>query len=202
MRYGMVLDLIGCVGCNACALACRQENATPADVLFTRVITLETGQYPNTRLEFQPLLCMHCQDAPCVTVCPTGASYQREDGIVAVDQDKCVGCRYCMAACPYHARTFHYGKLAQYFPGQGETPYEQARGDEHQRGVVAKCDFCFDRLENGDQPACVETCPGQVRIFGDLDDPDSEVARLVASGQAVPLYPELGTEPSVFYIRG
>jgi len=144
---------------------------------------------------------MHCADAPCVEVCPTGASYQREDGIVLIDQDKCIGCRYCMVACPYNARYFDFGGNETYFPEMELTPLETARQEGRAAGTVSKCTMCVDRIDAGEEPACVATCPTYARIFGDLDDPESEVSKLIAEHGATPLHPELGTNPSVFYIR-
>ena len=202
MRYGMVLDVSRCVGCNACSVACKQENATPPGVLYSRVLAIESGEYPNTRLSFRPILCMHCEEPACAAVCPTGATHKLENGIVVVDADKCIGCRYCMAACPYNARYFNFQESPGYFPGMQLTAYEQVKGGSHPVGVVEKCNFCLDRVEAGDVPACVATCPAGARFFGDLDDPNSEVSRLLAAHKGEQLFPELGTNPSVYYING
>lgn len=202
MRYGMVIDLKRCLGCNSCTIACKQRSATPKGTDWSKVVQWETGEFPNVHLNYLPILCNHCAEAPCVEVCPTGATVQHESGIVTVDAEKCVGCRYCMLACPYDARSFHFGEPEGYFPDKGLTPYEALRYAEHKAGAVSKCDFCRDRLEDGLEPACVQTCPARARIFGDLDDPTSEVAQLVVQKGAKPLHPELGTEPSVFYING
>ena len=199
MRYGMVIDLKRCIGCYGCQIACKAEHATPPGVLYAKVVKREIGKYPNARRISLPLLCMHCAHPPCVEVCPTGASIQRADGIVEVDSAKCVGCRYCMMACPYGARYFH-AEEREYFPGLGLTPYEQCGYKNHPTGVVEKCNFCRERLGNGTLPACVSNCPAKARIFGDLDDPSSEVSRLIRDRAGFQLNPELGTDPSVYYL--
>ena len=202
MRYGMVIDLKRCIGCNSCTIACKQENATPKNITWARVILSETGTYPNARLTYLPVLCNHCAEPPCVDVCPTGASQKLENGTVIVDPELCIGCRFCMTACPYNARFFNYGEPEPYAPDKGYTPYEEARYGEHPVGAVTKCDFCPDRLAEDKLPSCVQTCPANARIFGDLDDPESEISKLLASRDSYQLYPELGTEPSVYYLPG
>ena len=202
MRYGMVIDLNRCVGCNACTLACKQAHGTPSGVYWSQVLRSEAGVYPLAHLVFTPILCNHCSDAPCVDVCPTGATQKQENGVVVVDQGKCVGCRYCMVACPYDARSFNYRKPQGYFPDKGLTMYEQARAGEHLVGTVEKCNFCIDRVQQGLLPACVQTCPAKARTFGDLDDPNSEVSQLIARRGGQQLHPELGTNPSVYYLHG
>ncbi len=198
MRYGMVIDLKRCIGCYACVAACRAEKATSTGVMFSRVQRLEWGKYPAVKRMALPLLCMHCASPPCMDVCPTGATKQRPDGIVWIDKDLCIGCRYCMLACPYAARYFHEGETT-YFQN-GKTPFEEQGYQDHVPGTVEKCDFCIERIDRGLDPACVANCPTKARIFGDLEDPESQVSHLVRDKGAAPLNPEAGTDPSVFYL--
>ncbi len=200
MRYGMVMDLKRCVGCYACVIACKAENNTPPGVFWARVLYKEEGHYPSVSITFLPVVCNHCKDPPCVDICPTGASQKREDGVVIIDYDVCIGCRACMMACPYGSR-FYWGKPkdTMYFPVT-PTPYEQAGIARYQRATVQKCDFCSHRLEQGLEPACVVTCPAKARTFGDLDDPASEVSRLISERRGFQLHADLGTDPSVYYI--
>jgi molybdopterin-containing oxidoreductase family iron-sulfur binding subunit len=144
---------------------------------------------------------MHCEEPACLEVCPTGATYKRDDGIVLVDHNKCMGCRYCVLACPYEAR--HYLKrIDNYYGAAAKTPYEMLKQKNLDKGTAVKCDFCVTRLENGRLPVCVETCPAQARHFGDLGDPRSEVSELIAVNRGTVLREELGTKPSVYYING
>jgi len=209
-RYGMVVDLLRCIGCYGCQTSCKAENATPPGVTWARVEVTEMGKYPSvTRLNL-PLLCMHCKEPECEKVCPSGATVKGEDGIVTVDDAKCIGCRYCMVACPYGARYFYENERG-YF-GDVLTPFEEVGYQRHKAGTVLKCDFCKHRIEDGLKkgltvgvdreatPACVINCMCKARWFGDLDDPESEVSRLVASGQAFQLNPEVGTDPQVYYL--
>jgi dimethyl sulfoxide reductase iron-sulfur subunit len=199
MHYGMVIDLKRCVGCNSCTLACRMEHGTPPGILFHKVKKYEVGQYPTAKLRFLPTPCMHCQDPACIKVCPTGATYQREDGLVMIDDKKCMGCRYCIVACPYDSRRF-LSQIANYYGGDSPTPYEKVKQKGFALGTVVKCNFCAHRLETGRLPACVERCPAQARYFGDLDNPDSEVSHLIADYQGAPLRADFGTRPSVYYL--
>ncbi|MEE8472866.1 MAG: 4Fe-4S dicluster domain-containing protein [Dehalococcoidia bacterium] len=199
MRYGMVIDLKRCIGCYGCQISCKMENATPPGILYARVSKEEIGEFPNVRRASIPMLCMHCASPPCQEVCPSGATSQRPDGIVEIDDKKCVGCRYCMMACPYGARYYH-AKVRSYFPGQGLTPYEEWGYRNHPTGVVEKCDFCQDRLAAGQEPACAASCPSHARFFGDLEDPFSEVAMLVRDRGGYQLHSQLGTDPSVYYL--
>jgi dimethyl sulfoxide reductase iron-sulfur subunit len=201
-RYGMVIDLEACLGCSACSLACKVEYGTPKGIFWHRVVQKEIGKWPNANRQFLPMLCMQCQDASCVQVCPTGASSRDlETGIVNMDYDKCMGCRYCEIACPYDARSFIEHKDI-YFPEYGPTPYEEIMYKKHQEGVVEKCNFCLDRVKKGEKPVCVATCPAYARHFGDLDDPNSEVSNLITKRHGYQLMAELGTNPSVYYLPG
>jgi molybdopterin-containing oxidoreductase family iron-sulfur binding subunit len=199
MRYGMVIDLQRCVGCNSCTLACRMEHGTPPGILFHKVKKYEVGKYPSAKLRLLPMPCMHCQDPACIKVCPTGATYQRDDGLVLIDDKKCMGCRYCVVACPYDSRRF-IDELANYYGGKSQTPYEKIKRRSFVKGTVVKCNFCAHRLDKGLLPACVETCPAQARYFGNLEDASSEVCRLIADNNGSPLREEFGTKPSVYYL--
>jgi phenylacetyl-CoA:acceptor oxidoreductase subunit 1 len=215
MRWGMVVDLSSCVRCYACVAACRIEHFLPMGMSWPKLVALDTGGN-NPAVSTYSVRCNQCKDAPCVEVCPTGATTRREDGIVTVDQDKCVGCRYCVIACPYQNRTFlSRDKDQGFFPGK-ETDFEKAgkRIYRHQVGTTEKCNFCAERIDAGlsqglrpgidreATPACVNTCPARALTFGDLDDPESEVSRLIKERKGFQLHPEYNTDPSVYFIDG
>lgn len=201
MRYGMVIDLKKCVGCYSCLMACKAEHCTPPGVFWGRVLEKEEGKYPAVRRTFLPVLCYQCKEAPCADICPTGATTKREDGITEINYDVCIGCRACMMACPYQNR-YYWGKPkdTMYFPGK-KHPYEEAGLEEYQRATVQKCNFCLERLKKGLEPACVVSCIAGARTFGNLDDPESEVCQLIRSRRGFQIHPELGTDPSVYYIE-
>jgi Fe-S-cluster-containing dehydrogenase component len=218
VRWGMLINLKKCAGCYSCAVKCKQEHFLPPGIMWGRILVSEdeSGSYPNVKRNLYPVLCNHCKDPACVKVCPTGATSQREDGIVEIDMNKCMGCRYCLVACPYQVRTYVEDCDREYFPDQGLTDFE-VKGRElypHQKGVVTKCNLCKERIDQGMEkglkpgvdreatPACVITCPNKARYFGDLDDPNSEISVLIREKKAVPLHPEHGTEPSVYYVIG
>ncbi|MCB1858994.1 MAG: 4Fe-4S dicluster domain-containing protein [Gammaproteobacteria bacterium] len=196
-RYAMVIDLNTCVGCNACMAACAAENQTPVwkNSWRTYVHDKEIGTGEDIHRRFFPRLCNHCSNPPCMSVCPTGATYQLDNGIVQVDEDLCMGCQACAMACPYAARfEVTYGDVREGREFFGEHTYRRRRPS------VDKCNFCAQRVLEGREPACVETCVGSARQFGDLDNPDDPIRQMVASGTARPLMAYLGTEPNVYYI--
>jgi molybdopterin-containing oxidoreductase family iron-sulfur binding subunit len=209
-RWGMVIDLRKCVGCSACTIACKAENRLPPGVVYRPVVEEEIGEYPNVSRRFVPRPCMQCDNPPCVPVCPVGATYKRPDGIVEINYEQCIGCRYCVTACPYSARTFDsgdfysngtpamqpYEQLVTYEYGK---TYDRANGDSPV-GNVRKCTFCLHRLNEGMLPECTTSCIGTATYFGDLNDPESLVSELSASPNATRLKEELGTKPKVFYL--
>jgi Fe-S-cluster-containing dehydrogenase component/formate-dependent nitrite reductase membrane component NrfD len=177
MRYGFVIDQRKCIGCHACTVACKEENGVPLGAFRTWVKYVEKGAYPNTRRYFSVLRCNHCDNAPCVTICPTVALYRRPDGIVDFDGERCIGCKSCLQACPYDALYI-----------------------DPTTNTAAKCHYCAHRVEVGLEPACVIVCPEQAIISGDLDDPQTQIARLVATEQVQVRKAEQGTRPKVYYL--
>jgi Fe-S-cluster-containing dehydrogenase component len=200
-RLGLVIDLKRCIGCNACVLACKQEQGTPPGIHFARVITREVGTYPQAKRTFLPVLCNHCADPACEKACPTGATYTRPDGIVMVDNDRCIGCRACAVACPYLHRHFvEPGSLGVGYGGNGLNPYESFKYADFQEGTVIKCTLCAHRVDRGLEPACVITCPTEARIFGDLEEEDGRLQKLIKERKGWTLLPQCETKPSVYYL--
>ncbi len=215
MRWGTVIDLAKCMRCHACIAACRIEHFLPLHVTWSKLIAYEVDEGGQVDVTTYPVRCNQCADAPCTHVCPTEASHQREDGIVVVDSDKCIGCRYCVIACPYQNRTFlSKDKNPGYFPGYEKTRFEK-KGEKlypHQVGTTEKCNFCAERLDAGmarglqpgkdrdATPACVNVCQARALTFGDLDDPDRDVSILIRTYKGYHLRAEYGTDPSVYYI--
>jgi len=176
-NYVMFIDPNKCTGCNACRIACQMQWGLTPSVNYNHLIEQETGKYPKVQRMIIPIQCQHCDDAPCQKVCPTGATYKREDGIVLIDAKKCIGCKYCMVACPYNARVIN------------------------EEGVPEKCRFCAEYVAQGETPACVSTCMNEVRIFGDLDDPASPLHELINNQDVVQLRPDLNTKPRIYYAK-
>ncbi len=211
VQYGMVLDLKKCVKCNACTIACIAENHLPPGVVYNPVTQREVGEYPNVRMEFLPTICNQCQNPPCVSVCPVEATWRRpEDGIVVIDYDRCIGCRYCLTACPYQMRSFDYGEhynlepQADHYDGSPSPEYNQHRIRKGAYGSpignARKCSFCLHRVKKGLKPACVESCLGHARYFGNLADPNDELWEIITRNGHIRLKEEMGTEPSVYYL--
>lgn len=206
----MVIDMKNCIACNACAVACKVENNIPNNVWWNRILTdggeyrdTPSGTYPkiggacDLHIDNYPLACQHCSNPACVKACPVGATYKdQHTGVVRQDYDKCIGCRMCMAACPYTGvRSFNWEEPAYVVEGMGDQD-----APKHQKHTVEKCTLCWHRLEKGLTPACIENCVGRVRYFGDFDDPESEVSKLLASHDYKQLLTDKGTQPNVYYL--
>ncbi len=175
-KWGMLIDVSKCIGCHACRISCQNQNELKVREYYNRIEEQESGRFPNYNRRFLPVQCQHCDNPPCVKVCPTGASYKREDGVVLINKAKCIGCKYCIVACPYDVRIIH-----------------------EEEGYIHKCRFCIEFVEKGGIPACVTTCPMGVRVFGDLRDPDSEISKLIIKKMPGKLRGDLDTKPSIFY---
>jgi Fe-S-cluster-containing dehydrogenase component len=206
-RWGMVIDLSKCIGCQYCVYACQAVNDVTDDMRWNEYLIDET-ETGNIFHMTRP--CLHCQDAPCVSVCPVQATYVRDDGIVIMDYDVCIGCRYCQVACPYDARSFNWSQRTE--PSGYQEDWGEAEVERRPRGVPEKCTFCVHRIDRGlpnglvpgidpaATPACVNICPVDARIFGDLNDPTSPVSVAIANNPTFRLREDLGTEPNVYYI--
>jgi len=178
VQFGMLIDLRRCIGCQACTVACKAEADIPLGVTRSWVEYVESGTYPNVKRTFLPRQCQVCSQPECIKLCPTGATYKRpQDGIVVIDQGVCIGCAYCIQACPYSARFLN--------------PVTR---------FAEKCDLCIHRLYKGVVPACVNTCQGRARIVGDISDPESEISKLIAANPVSQLRLEIGTMPNCYYI--
>ncbi len=218
VKFGMVIDLGLCIGCRRCSYGCKLENNVPDTINPPYIMVFQTKYKPGqvmtesdlidkhkaqgtlkyTRLRhdrmYMPVQCNHCLDAPCTKVCPTKATYKSADGIVMMDYNKCIGCRYCMAACPYGARRFNWSKPV--IPAENINPLVPIRTD----GVVEKCTFCVHRTRRGHTTKCVEVCPNKARIFGNLNDPDSAVSKKITSERNFRLKVGLNTNPNIYYL--
>jgi len=203
-RWTMLIDLRRCDGCGKCAEACRAEHNVPKGQEWLRVYEREE----NGGTFFLPRPCMHCENAPCLKVCPVGATFRSKDGLILIDEDRCIGCRYCMAACPYDARSFNWSDPAVPEGGHADLSPTPARGHgHHRRGVVEKCTFCAHRCDEGRLPACVEGCPMKAIYFGDANEDflsnGTDVIRLssvLSTQESFRWKEELGTEPRVYYL--
>ena len=205
-RYGMAIDLNRCFGCQTCAAACKVANNLPVELVYNRVLVNEgttsidcaVGTYPNElKMDFRPYGCQHCDNPACVAVCPTGASQKREDGIVWVDTEICIGCDACIAACPFEGVRTHLSNEPGYYldvvMGEFDAP-------KHIGGTVEKCNFCYNLVDRGEVPACMQLCPGRARYWGDLDDPESDVSKAIEGREYEKLHEEAGTGPNIFYL--
>lgn len=201
-RFGFAINTGRCIGCHTCANACKMQNNVPTGMLWNRVLTQEcdiidgvVGQYPNVSRAYLPVACQHCENPACLRVCPTGATYKDESGRVEIAYDKCIGCRTCMAACPYNARVFNWSDAVR----DPDFNYGDKKVPVRQKGVVEKCTMCKERTDLGEEPMCVVCCPTKARVFGDLDDPNSEVSRIIREQRVDVLLEEQGTRPQVHY---
>lgn len=203
-KLGILIDLTRCIGCQTCSIACKMQNNVPQNMLWNRVLTEgadvvdgSSGTYPALSKVYVPVACQHCENPACMKVCPTGSTYKDEKGRVQIDYEKCIGCRMCMAACPYNARVFNWNEPVRdpdFNYGDREVPVRH-------RGVMEKCTLCKERTDRGEDPFCVRSCMTRARVFGDLDDPTSEIFRRVTKGNATRLLEEKGTAPQLYYVR-
>lgn len=199
VKYVMVIDSDKCIGCHACTIACKTKNATPPGSQWCQIRSEESGIYPNVVVTNLPIQCMHCDHPACMEVCSSGSFTKNSNGIVTVDQSKCTGCEQCLQACPYNVLSII--NIKPYSPEFGFNHFEEKNYTRHKDGVVGKCDFCQDLTTQGKKPACVNICPLHAREFGDLNEPDSEVSRIIQQRSVYRLHSEHGTEPSVYYLR-
>ncbi|MDO5043535.1 MAG: 4Fe-4S dicluster domain-containing protein [Slackia sp.] len=204
-RYGMAIDLNRCFGCQTCAVACKIANNMPEDVVYNRVLTLDVettdtaaGQFPNCTMEFLPMQCQHCEMPACMAHCSTGATQQREDGIVWVDNELCIGCGSCVEACPYEGVRTTIVEEPKYYL---ENMVGEADAPTHKASTTEKCNFCYNLIDRGEVPACMQLCPGRARYWGDLDDPESEISKAIEGRDYELLQEDAGTKPKVYYLK-
>lgn len=222
-HWVMVIDQDRCVGCWTCAVACKGDHNGPDGVWWIRVLTTAPNQapthgegvaahidepqgtYPELQMAYRPMHCLHCEDAPCVSGCPVGATFRREDGVVLVDYDRCIGCRVCVAECPVGSMVFTWGDGRYPTGAPSGWPFDYATDGrtvytpERASGLAEKCTLCVERIDQDLPPCCVEICPVGARTFGDANDPNSEVRRMIDKGGAIPALTETGVRPRVYY---
>ena len=203
-KLGIAINLHRCIGCHTCAIGCKMQNNVPQGMMWNRVLTDgselldgSTGEYPNLTMSYLPVACQHCKNPACLRVCPTGATYKDDKGRVEIDYDKCIGCRMCMAACPYNARVFNWNEPVR----DPDFNYGDAAVPVRGKGVAEKCTMCKERTDRDEEPMCVAGCPARARVFGDLDDPNSEVSCVVRDNDTCVLLEDSGTKPQVHYFN-
>ena len=201
-KLAIAINLNRCVGCHTCANACKMQNNVPMGMLWNRILTKDcdvidgaVGESPTLKRVYLPVQCQHCENAAGQKVGPTGATYKDEKGRVEIDYDKCIGCRMCMAACPFNARVFNWTDPVR----EPDCNYGDSRVPVRAKGVMEKCTLCKERTDRGDIPMCVRVCPGRARVYGDLDDPESEISKVVRENHAYQLLEEFGTRPQLRY---
>lgn len=203
-KLAIAVNVGRCVGCHTCSISCKMSNNVPDGMLWNRVLTENSevidgavGVYPALSRDYLPLACQHCENPACQKVCPTGATYKDGKGRVEIDYDKCIGCRMCMAACPYNARVFNWTEPVR----SAGANYGEADVPVRPKGVMEKCTLCSERTDRGDASMCVTCCPARARVYGDLDDPDSEISKIAREKNVRILLEEMGTSPQVFYFE-
>ena len=223
VHWGMLIDQSKCIGCHSCTVACISENTLPPGVVYRPVIEAEHGTFPYVARTFLPRPCLQCANPPCVPVCPVTATWKDDrTGVTVIDYDRCIGCRACLKACPYGARTSDFGEtytgstpksspvlvgeqvVAKAYETKTAAEYDKDWGNRGRRSPVGnarKCHFCLHRLQKGLLPACVTSCIGRATIFGNLDDKDALINTLAASPRAYRLKEHLGTEPQIIYLK-
>lgn len=207
VQWGMVIEIEKCIGCQTCTASCKVNNKVVDDVFRTKVVDYEEGEYPSVNRTFLPAHCNQCDNPKCVSSCPADATWKTEEGVVTIDHDQCVGCKSCVVSCPYGARTY----LDEDYEFDGDNAFDQRLEEENTLGTVTKCDFCYDKVKEATEeghelsedpeatPHCVNSCIADAKHFGDLDDPEDEVARMVENENVEPLHPERETGPNVYY---